>query len=66
MKEFFLGIDVGSVSTNLVLMNPDKSVEEKIYIRTAGRPMDSVRNGWHQWERASVGSGHDRSGCYEK
>ena len=46
MKEFFLGIDVGSVSTNLVLMNPDKSVEEKIYIRTAGRPMDSVRNGF--------------------
>ena len=34
MKELFLGIDVGSVSTNLVLMNPDKSVEEKIYIRT--------------------------------
>ena len=35
MKEFFLGIDVGSVSTNLVLMNPDKSVEEKIEKMTA-------------------------------
>ena len=42
---YALGIDVGSVSTNMVLLDSNKDVVEKIYIRTKGRPMDSVKTG---------------------
>ncbi len=42
---YTLGIDVGSVSTNLVLLDSGKDVIEKIYIRTKGRPMEAVKKG---------------------
>lgn len=48
MKGYYLGIDMGSVSTNLVLMNPDKSIAHKIYIRSQGRPVDSLNEGMQQ------------------
>ena len=48
MKGYYLGIDMGSVSTNLVLMNPDKSIAHKIYIRSQGRPVDSLKEGMQQ------------------
>lgn len=41
----YLGIDVGSVSTNLVLLNENREVEEKLYLRTQGRPIDIVQSG---------------------
>lgn len=37
-----LGIDVGSVSTNIVLLGEDGEVLSKLYLRTAGRPIDAV------------------------
>lgn len=40
----FLGIDVGSVSTNLVLIDKDLNVLEKIYIRTKGSPIKAVQD----------------------
>lgn len=48
MKGYYLGIDMGSVSTNLVLMNSDKSIAHKIYIRSQGRPVDSLKEGMQQ------------------
>lgn len=42
---YALGIDVGSVSTNMVLLDSNREVVEKIYIRTRGRPMESVKTG---------------------
>jgi len=39
----YLGIDVGSVSTNLVLMDQDNKILQAIYIRTQGQPILSVR-----------------------
>ena len=40
-----LGIDVGSVSTNLVLLDAGNRVVARRYLPTAGRPLDAVREG---------------------
>lgn len=40
---YYLGVDVGSVSTNLVLLDDKKNVVEKIYIRTKGNPINAVQ-----------------------
>ncbi|MDD2422492.1 MAG: acyl-CoA dehydratase activase [Heliobacteriaceae bacterium] len=41
----FLGIDVGSVSTNLVLINGAGKVLHTQYLRTYGRPVEVVQKG---------------------
>lgn len=43
MKNCYLGIDVGSVSTNAVLMDENKEILAKVYIRTNGKPIDAVQ-----------------------
>ena len=40
---YSLGIDVGSVSTNLVLLDNNNNVVEKLYVRTRGKPMEAVQ-----------------------
>ncbi|QVK18617.1 2-hydroxyglutaryl-CoA dehydratase [Mycoplasmatota bacterium] len=46
MKEkVFLGIDVGSVSTNIVLVNENKEIIEKLYLRTMGNPIKVLKEG---------------------
>ncbi len=44
-QEAYLGIDIGSVSTNLVVLNERGDVLHEIYVRTEGRPIEVVRNG---------------------
>ncbi len=41
----YLGIDVGSVSTNLVLLDKAGQVVQKVYIRSQGNPVGSVQDG---------------------
>mgnify|MGYP003377139430 CR=1 FL=1 len=41
-----LGIDVGSVSTNVVLIDDDNRVVARQYLPTAGRPPQAGRAGW--------------------
>lgn len=41
----YIGIDVGSISTNVVAIDRDKRLIEKCYLRTAGRPIEAVRRG---------------------
>jgi predicted CoA-substrate-specific enzyme activase len=41
----FLGVDVGSVSTNLVVVSEDGQVIQWIYRRTKGRPIEAVQQG---------------------
>jgi len=43
----YLGIDVGSVSTNLVVMNHSGDILQAIYIRTQGQPIVSVKKCLH-------------------
>lgn len=60
----YLGVDVGSVSTDLVLINEDEVVEESIYIRTQGNPIKAVQEGMRQlsfrnkgkWDVRGVGT----------
>ena len=40
-----MGIDVGSVSTNIALTDKYDRLVEKLYIRTSGRPIDAVCSG---------------------
>ncbi|HUT82636.1 MAG TPA: acyl-CoA dehydratase activase [Candidatus Bathyarchaeia archaeon] len=42
---FFLGVDVGSISTNLAVIDENKQLVGSIYIRTEGRPIQSVQRG---------------------
>jgi len=44
VKNCYLGIDVGSVSTNVVLMDENKEVMGKVYTRTGGTTMSTPRS----------------------
>ena len=44
----YLGLDVGSVSTNLVLLSPEHQVIEGIYLPTRGRPIEALHLGLSQ------------------
>jgi predicted CoA-substrate-specific enzyme activase len=41
----YLGIDVGSLSTNVVVIDEDRRVLSRRYLMTAGRPIEAVRQG---------------------
>lgn len=43
--KYCLGVDVGSVSTNIVLLRPDNTLQETLYLRTQGRPMQTIQEG---------------------
>ncbi len=43
--EVYLGIDVGSLSTNLVLIDKDKNIVARRYLMTEGRPIEAIRRG---------------------
>ncbi len=44
----YLGIDIGSVSTNLAVLDEDGRLLHQIYLRTAGRPIEVVNEGLHE------------------
>lgn len=48
-EQLWLGIDVGSTSTNLVLIGENGDVLDYQYLRTAGRPVDTVKHGMELW-----------------
>ncbi|MCX5800194.1 MAG: acyl-CoA dehydratase activase [Candidatus Eisenbacteria bacterium] len=41
----YLGVDVGSISTNVVVMDSEKRVLAKCYLMTASRPIEAVQKG---------------------
>jgi predicted CoA-substrate-specific enzyme activase len=41
----YLGLDIGSVSTNVVVIDDMGAVIHDIYLRTAGRPIEAVQQG---------------------
>jgi predicted CoA-substrate-specific enzyme activase len=44
-EKFYLGVDVGSISTNLAIIDGHKNLIESVYIRTEGRPIQSIQRG---------------------
>ncbi|MHC4712771.1 MAG: acyl-CoA dehydratase activase [Planctomycetota bacterium] len=48
----YLGIDVGSVSTNVAALDEDGNCLAKSYLPTAGRPIEAVRQGLSEiWDK---------------
>ncbi|HXR33652.1 MAG TPA: acyl-CoA dehydratase activase [Verrucomicrobiae bacterium] len=47
----YLGIDVGSVSTNLALLDEHGRLLHGIYLRTSGRPIEVVQEGLQEIDR---------------
>ena len=45
VRDTFLGIDIGSVSTNLVVIDEERNVLKEIYLRTEARPIEVVGTG---------------------
>jgi len=44
----YLGVDIGSISTNLVVMDEARQVLGKCYLMTAGKPLEAVRAGMQE------------------
>ncbi len=42
---YHLGVDVGSVSTNIVVLDHESNVLDKLYLRTKGRPIMAIQEG---------------------
>jgi predicted CoA-substrate-specific enzyme activase len=62
----YLGIDIGSVSTNVVAMDEWGRVIHDVYLRTAGRPIEAVQQGLSEiqgeWGRRLVIQGVGTTG----
>ncbi len=48
----YLGLDIGSVSTNVVVIDEFGTVIHDVYLRTAGRPIEAVQQGLAEVERS--------------
>ena len=44
-EQYYLGVDVGSISTNIAVINESRDLIESVYIRTEGKPVNSVQKG---------------------
>ena len=54
-----MGVDVGSVSTNIVLMDGSGDITGRLYLKTAGRPVDAIRRGMAELLMAMGGNAPD-------
>ena len=45
MVEGYLGVDVGSISTNVVVIDAEMQVLAREYLMTAGRPLEAITEG---------------------
>jgi predicted CoA-substrate-specific enzyme activase len=72
--EAYLGIDVGSISTNLAVIDAQGNLIHSQYLRTNSRPIEVVRNGLAEIQEqladririrgaGTTGSGRDLIGC---
>lgn len=46
----YLGVDVGSISTNIVLIDSNRNLIARCYLMTKGRPLDAVKQGLREIE----------------
>jgi len=74
VADFFLGADVGSVSTNVVALDDQKQLCAKVYLRTGGRPLAALIDGVRAIQKTigpsarvagmgATGSGRLLAGC---
>ncbi|HZJ84897.1 MAG TPA: acyl-CoA dehydratase activase [Syntrophomonadaceae bacterium] len=43
---YYFGVDIGSVSSNFILLDEDYNLKEKIYMRTNGNPVQAIKEGY--------------------
>jgi len=53
--DVYLGVDVGSISTNVAVIDEQKRVLAKAYLMTAGKPLEAVRRGLDMVEKKVAG-----------
>jgi len=51
----YLGIDVGSVTTKLVVLDRDYKVHDSLYLRTRGKPLEVVQQGLREIKQRLAG-----------
>lgn len=44
----YLGVDIGSVSSNFVMMNNQSEIMKKVYLRTQGNPVRAIQEGFSE------------------
>ncbi|MFP4047673.1 MAG: acyl-CoA dehydratase activase [Bacteroidales bacterium] len=44
-EKFYLGIDVGSVSTDFAVVDDENNLRESVYLRTEGKPIQVIKKG---------------------
>lgn len=57
---YWLGIDIGSISTDMVLIDDESNIIEELYLKTGGRPAEAIQSGLKSLSR--VASTDDISG----
>jgi predicted CoA-substrate-specific enzyme activase len=55
---YYLGVDIGSVSSNFVLMDQYSVIREKVYLRTLGNPVKAIKEGFAQIKAQHNGQLH--------
>jgi predicted CoA-substrate-specific enzyme activase len=51
----YIGVDVGSISTNVVVIDESRRVLAKAYLMTAGAPLEAIRKGLEMVGRKAAG-----------
>lgn len=51
MNEVFIGVDIGSVSINIVAINQDCNILFKLYKRNTGQPVEVVKEGFNELKK---------------
>src|SRR5690554_5672640 len=64
-QEMFIGIDVGSVSTNLALLDIEGKVRAAVYLRTGGRPIPTVQEGLVRLKNSILQTGSGKRGVLQ-
>lgn len=44
--QYYLGVDIGSVSSNFVLLDSRRQLVKKVYLRTQGNPIQAIKDGF--------------------
>jgi predicted CoA-substrate-specific enzyme activase len=45
---YYLGIDVGSITTKMVVLDESDQVLNKVYLRNSGRPLEAIQQGMEE------------------
>lgn len=54
--QYYLGVDIGSVSSNFVLLDQCRNVKAKVYLRTHGNPVKAIKEGYAEIKQHLAGN----------